>query len=128
MFSLNDAEKLFATNSQTIRKQFANSKPATTRLFAEFAEFATFSKSEKQLPFDNELNNDLNQKVGSKLSGLNIRNIFDDRYFCHECNNLLRDGRCFVATQGRMDRASRHYKPCDIVPRRCADFMARVTL
>ena len=75
-FSLTGENQPFFENSQAIRNKFANSKPVITRVFAEFAEFTTFSKNEKKLLFDNELNHDVIQKVDSKFSGLNIRNIY----------------------------------------------------
>ena len=124
-FSLTCENQPFFENSQAIRNKFANSKPVTTRVFAEFAEFTAFSRDEKQSLYEESVNTDVIQKVDSKFSGLKIRNFYieDDRHFCFECKNLLRDGRCFIASQGKMDRASRYYKPVDICPRRCIHFV-----
>ena len=47
----------------------------------------------------------------------------DDRRYCHECQHLQHDGICWIAKQGKLDRASRYYKPLDICPRRCNHFM-----
>ena len=48
---------------------------------------------------------------------VNDRDDFDDRHYCHECTRLVND-RCVV----------HRYKRCDIVPRRCSDFVVRVLL
>ena len=45
---------------------------------------------------------------------VNDADTFDDRHYCHECKRLVND-RCVV----------QRYKPCDIVPRRCNDFVVR---
>jgi hypothetical protein len=39
------------------------------------------------------------------------RDPFDDRHFCHECNNLI-NKRCIV----------QRFRPLDDVPRRCSDY------
>ncbi len=51
------------------------------------------------------------------------RLLLDDRRYCYECQNLLGNGICLIAKQGKMDRASRYYKPVDICPRRCIHFV-----
>ena len=42
---------------------------------------------------------------------------FDDRHYCHECKRLV-NSRCIA----------QRFKPTDDVPRRCNDFVVRVTL
>ena len=54
---------------------------------------------------------------------LTDRLLLDDRRYCYECQNLRGNGICLIAKQGKMDRASRYYKPVDICPRRCIHFV-----
>lgn len=43
--------------------------------------------------------------------------LFDDRHYCRECQNLNWQGRCTVSKT--------RYTPVDTHPRRCADFVER---
>lgn len=54
---------------------------------------------------------------------LQERLALDDRRYCYECLNLRHDGICAVAKAGKMERATRYYKPVDICQRRCIHFM-----
>jgi hypothetical protein len=53
--------------------------------------------------------------IDELLSEVLIRDRFDDRRFCRECQSLI-NGRC----------TTQQFRPVDDVPRRCSDFYEKL--